>query len=126
MSVTAQQTNTSSPPRNVAQVIPNTNKSIFCETFSCRTPASWFVGRPDGPRMLWHNFCQRCMEGIVANLPPELWGYLPEGAVQSAAGLPQGEGDEGEPEQFPCPHCDKVFPSKQALSGHLGGGAHKK
>ena len=88
------------------QIIP-VQVAASCETYNCLKKAKWAIGRPDGPRQLWHYHCDQCMRDIVANIPTELIPVQPEQddvsvvngyialtldcAVEVAEALPDGE-----------------------------------
>lgn len=118
------------------QIIKNGNNALFCEEYNCRNRASWFIGRPDGPRNLWKNICQECMENMIRTIPEELKGNIqpPEGMVfVSTADLEKLMANQKEPEQenrpepgtdpgeipLVCPKCGKECKSQIGLSSHM-------
>jgi len=53
------------------QIMP-VQVAAACETYNCHKKAAWAIGRPDGPRQLWHYHCDQCMLDVVESAPEEL------------------------------------------------------
>lgn len=113
------------------QIFKNRNAAIFCETYNCRNRAAWFIGRPDGPRSIWSNLCQECVENMIRTMPEELKknfvpqkGYLLiEKEELDTLLINQKEPEEPEEskqeEEAVCQVCGKVCKSQFGLDAHM-------
>jgi len=68
------------------QIMPS-NLAVSCETYGCYKKVAWAIGRPDGPRELWHYHCDQCARDIVENIPAELLPPAPVFDVPAALEL---------------------------------------
>ncbi len=91
------------PTRSAPQIFPNRNRSIFCWMYNCRTPADWFIGRPDGPRNLLTPICNNCLKTIIQTMP----SVVEEGI------------DKSKPLGYRCWDCDEVFTDYKLYYEHL-------
>ncbi len=76
--------NAQNNPKNTAQVFPNPFPHAFCDVFSCRNPAKWFVGRPDAPLSTCMNLCDACLRSVLASIPAEMWPKNRQTAAEKA------------------------------------------
>ncbi len=103
-------------PKNKAQIYKNSNPAVRCEIFSCFDSATRVVGRPDGPRSLAVNLCERCYQSIVDSLIINEGERLLERKLE----LEHEEAVRKEKEtyggrEFTCQTCGEVYYSPQRL-----------
>lgn len=109
------------------QIFKNRNAAIFCETYNCRNRAAWFVGRPDGPRSIWSNLCQECVENMIRTMPEELKNnYVPkegylliEKEELDKLLANQMEEKPNADKEAVCQVCGKVCKSQFGLDAHM-------
>ena len=110
--------------KNKAQIFPQPYPSAPCDSFSCTSRATWFIGRPDGPLNICLKVCDNCLHTIAESLPD---GFKPIMLIPVAS-EPTPPSPEPEPEQEPelpkepeedtCPVCKEKI-SKQGLHMHM-------
>ena len=53
--------------RDKPQIISN-SYGTFCDTFNCTNPATYLIGRPDGPLDLCYQVCDKCLADILQSI----------------------------------------------------------
>lgn len=57
---------------STARLFPCMFQHIACDIAFCYSPATWFVGLPDGPESAHYKLCESCAKAMIANAPDEL------------------------------------------------------
>ena len=84
------------------QIMP-VQVAAACETYNCYKKAAWAIGRPDGPRQLWHYHCDQCMRDIES-APEELRTH---------------ESTQTDTKSYSCDYCGEPFEKPIQKANHM-------
>ena len=106
-------------PKDKLQLFKNENPAVRCETFCCFQPATYFIGRPDGPRNMYTNLCQSCKDSLVDGLIHNEKEALLQ-RIKDLEKIERQEKEKKEGKEYNCQYCGQgPFYSGLALANHV-------